>query len=464
MFNRVLLVLTLAFVYVGVGSVHSQEKFVADRVVAVVGGSAILYSEIDELGKQLVQQRREQGYTSDRDPINEALEQMLMQKLLYTQAQIDSLEVGVDEISRMVEERIDQMIRSNGSATAVEAFFHKPMFDIREDMRIRIEEMRLAQRMQQEVRSKVKITPGEVDRFVRKTDKDSLPTIPEQYVYAQITKFPSSTDEAKMRVRERLLEMRERIMKGTRFDILARMYSVDGSAVRGGEMDPTPKEGFVAPFADALSKLKVGQVSEVVETEYGFHLIELISKDGNMYRCRHILLRPIFTDSELHATDKLLDSIVNVVRAGDLTFEDAALKYSDDKYSKLNGGLVSNHDMLEMYNAYDAKLTTTQFLKEELAKDDYLAINKMKVGEISDSFQTQDMRGNVLSKSIKLLEIIPSHPAGLKQDYLRLEELALQDKQDREFDAWLKKKIDGMYIRIDEDFRDGEFENKAWLK
>lgn len=419
---------------------HAQAQgVVADEVIAVVGNSAILYSEVYEMSRRLVQQRREQGYTSDRDPINEALETIMRQKLLYHQAQIDSVKISTDDIAKMVDENVDQMVKERGSITALEAFYHKPVFEIKQELQNRYEEQRYAQSMQRDVIGKVTITPGEVERYFKSLPKDSLPTIPEQYIYAHITKFPSSTKEAKQRVRERLLEMRERIIKGTRFDMLARMYSVDGSAVRGGEMDPTPLRGFVAPFADALSKLKPGQISEVVETEYGFHLIEMIGKDGDLYHCRHILLRPVFTDTELAETSLKLDSVVGLINEGKITFERAALEYSDDKYSRQNGGLVSNHDMLEMYNAFDAKLTSTKFFKEELQREDYQAIRNLKPGEISGAFQSQDLKGNVLSKVIKLIDIIPAHPASLKKDYLRLEELALEAKQEKIFTEWLNK-------------------------
>ncbi len=463
--NRIYLCAALALITVLPSKAQEkQPRFVADQVVAVVGSSAILYSEIVELGNQIVAQRREQGYTSDRDPLNEALENIMLQKLLYHQSQVDSVQISTDRIAEAVEERIDEMIRQRGGLVALETFYHKPVQDIREEMRTKYEEQSYAQQMRSEVESKVTVTPGEVERYFRSLAKDSIPTIPEQYIYAQITKFPASTTAAKQRVRERLLEMRERILKGTSFALLARMYSVDGSAVRGGEMDPTPKEGFVKPFGDALEKLKVGQVSEVVETEYGFHLIEMLGKEGNLYRCRHILLRPVFTDQELVDTDLMLDTVATRIRDKEITFEAAAAQYSDDKYSRQNGGIVSNHDLLEMYGASDAKYTSTKFFKEDLPRGDYQTLIKLKPGEVSESFQTQDMRGNQLSKVLKLIEIEPAHPASLKHDYLRIEEMALSAKQDKVFTAWVNEKIAGMYVRIDDKYRTGEFENKHWLK
>ena len=440
------------------------QAIVADKIVAVVGNSAILYSDVEQMSRNILQDRKDKGYTLDRNPKVEALEMLMLQKLLYNQALVDSLEINTAGIASQVDAQIEQMARQRGGIAGLEAFYHKPIYSISEDLQMQIEEAQYAQRMQEDIRSKVSITPGEVDKYYRRMPKDSLPIIPEQYVYAQITKFPPSTAEAKQRVRERLLELRERIIGGTKFELLARMYSADGSAIRGGEMDPTPKEGFVKPFSDAMVKLKPGQISEVVETEYGFHLIQLIDKDGNLYRCRHILMRPSFTPDEIAETMHSLDSLVLLVREGKLTFEAAALKHSDDPYSKLNGGVVSNHDLLEMYQAFDAKLTNTKFLREDLPKEDYMALRNLKPGELSDAFQAQDLRGNQMAKVVKLLEVIPSHNATLKDDYLRLEEVALEAKQNAEFNKWIEKKVGGMYVRIDPEFRTEDFQNKAWFK
>lgn len=442
---------------------QAQDKFSVDKVVAVVGNSAILYSDLVETAEALREQRRSEGYTSDRDPMNEALETLLLQKLLYQQALIDSVELRRDE-SVTVEAYVQQRIAEEGSVSALEAREGKPLYEIKSDLRYKLEEQQYAQLMQMEIMSPVRITPGEVERFYRRMDKSELPIVPEQYVYSQITKYPTNTAGAKQRARERLLEMRERIINGARFDVLARMYSVDTeTAVRGGEMDAVPLAGLVKPFADALEKLQVGQVSEVVETEYGFHIIQLLEKNGDLYRFRHILIRPTFSDEELRDSDLMLDSLANEIRAGSITFEKAALEYSDDKYSKQNGGIVTNHELLEFLGAGDTSYSSTKFMKEELMGD-YRIISALKPGEVSNSFRSQDLMGNVLSKIIRLEQIIPPHSANLNDDYLKLEQVALADKQEQVFKKWLDKKIDAMYIRIDPEFRNGEFENRNWIK
>lgn len=443
-----------------------QSRFTADKIVAVVGNSSILYSDLVDTGKQLVQERREQGYTSDRDPLNEALEKLLMQKLLYNQALIDSIEIyGQDAIAQNVNKRVEEMTEQAGSVLQLEALYHKPVFEIKDDLKNRYEEQQYAQTMQTTIMNKVKITPGEVARYYRSIGRDSLPVIPEQYVYAQITRYPASVKEAKQRAREKLLALRERINNGDKFDILARMYSEDtNSATLGGDLGWMQLDQLEKPFADALSKLQPDQVSGIVETSYGFHIIQLIEKKGSSYHSRHILVRPSYSSDELVVGARMLDSLVHVIRVDSLTFEKAAMDYSDDKYSKQNGGLVTNHEMLEFYGANDTSYSSTKFYKENLNRDDYNALKSLKVGEISLSFNTQDMKGNPLSKVVKLLEIIPSHEASLNEDYLDLERVALQQKQEKEFEKWLDGKIEAMYVRIDPEFRNGAFENKHWIK
>jgi peptidyl-prolyl cis-trans isomerase SurA len=464
--------LTAIAVILAATGLYAEKKFVMlDKVVAVVGNSSIMHSEVEQVAQQLVEARRAEGYTSDRDPKNEALEQLLMQKLLYNQALIDSVEISTADVVQRVEARVQQMTEEAGSVIELERQSHMPVYHIRELLRRQVEEQAYAGAMQQQVIGKVKVVPGEVEYFYNNTEKSELPIIAEQYVYAHITKYPEGMEQAKRRTRERLLDMRERIVTGkAQFSTLARMYSVDGAAIRGGELEPTTLQGWVKPFADAVEELKPGQVSEVVETQFGLHIVQMIDKRGSLYHCRHIVLRPTFTTDEIIAPMLKLDSIANLIRKDSLTFEAAALAHSDDKYSKQNGGIVTNHDMLEHYSAFDAKLTATKFLKEDFGVgggrsiDDYNAIRYMKKGDISSAFRTSDMNGNEMCKIVKLLDIIPAHNATLDEDYLRLEQIALEQKQEKVFQQWLDTKIEAMYIYIAPEYRQGEFVNKSWVK
>ena len=469
--KKTLAVLAAVAVIMSAGVITAQKRqVVLDRVVAVVGGSAVLYSEVQEYADALVEQRRQQGYTSDRDPMNESLEVLMRQKLLYSQALIDS--ITPPSVDSYVEDQLQSMIAEAGSIAELEAREHMAIFNYREILRQRITEQEFARSMQQEVIGNIKVTPGEVEAYFNEMKEDEIPLIPEQYVYAQIVRFPASQEDAKRRTRERLLEMRERIISGTSsMAVLARTYSVDpGSAMRGGELTPGPLSQLTRPYADALEKLKPGQISEVVESEFGFHIIELIDAPKNgLYHSRHILLRPTYTTDELVEPAKFLDSIANLIRKDSITFEKAAMDFSEDKLTRMNGGLVTNHDFLMSSPQYaNVKYTATKFRREDFGNDrslqDYGALTKLKVGEVSDAYMSEDLRGNELSKIVKLLEIIPTHAASLVDDYSTIEEMALVDKQEKVFRKWLSEKIDGLYVYISPEFREGEFEFPNWVK
>lgn len=446
-------------------STLSAQKVYADKVVAVVGNSAILYSEVADRASQIVEERREINYTPERSAENQALEDLLLQKLLYNQAQIDSVSIDnyMSQIGEYVENQVSGMIAKAGSLKELERQQHRQTYEIKDELRGKIEEYYYAQAMMHSVTENEAVTPGEVERTFKKMKKDDLPIIPEQYVYAQITRYPKSSEGAKQRTKERLLEIRERILNGARFDLMARMYSVDpGTALRGGELPPFTKEQFVQPFVDAVSKLQPGQMSGVVETEYGFHLIQLISHEGDTYMARHILLKPVFADSELQQTLEVLDSVVSAIRDGRATFAEAALRESDDAGSRLNNGIVTNLDLMRSRGQFDPSAATTKFPKDQIDPNDYKVLSTLKIGEISAPYIAFDRRGDQWGKVITPVEIIPSHTADIKTDYLALEQISLSEKKQKKFDDWLDGKIATMYVRIDPSFDLSQFDRKAW--
>ena len=441
----------------------AQDRVIGEEIVAVVGNSMVLWSDVVEAMNGMAEQQRQRGFTSNRNPQSEALEMLLMQRLLTNQARLDSLETNVGQIENLVENQINQLMDRYGSMRALEEVYRKPVYQIRDDLRERYTDMMLAQTMEYTVKGKTTVIPSEVERFYRRISRDSLPMVPEQYVYAQIVMYPPSLDEAKLRARERLLELRERIINGESFRGLAVAYSVDpGSAMRGGEYDFMPKDGLQRPFGEALERLRVGQVSPVVETEDGFHIIELLEKRNDQYRFRHILIKPEYTPEEMSVTAIRLDSIAQVIRSGDMTFEAAALEFSQDNYSKYNGGEVTNREIVELMGE-QARQTSNRFNREDLFGD-YNAIRTLKPGEISPSYQTQDLRGNQQVKIVLLKEIVPSHRANINEDYGLIEDMALEDKKNREYAEWLNKKIAAMYIKVDPKYAGGDFENKGWIK
>ncbi len=472
--NRVKLLLVAAIVVAAniFNGASAQRRIVLDKVVAVVGNSSILQSEVDGYALRLEESERSEGYTSGGDYKAMALEELMTLRLLANQARLDSVYVNLSDIPARVEYQLDAMREAAGGTKELEREQNMEIFNIREMLKRRAEEQAYAQSMRMNIVSDVNIVPGEVERFYNGQSKDSLPMVGEQYRYAQIIRFPSTQDDAKRRVREQLLEIRERIISGTtRFSVLAQMYSVDpGSAYRGGEMEPQPASAFVPEFAEALQMLQEGQVSEIVETEFGYHIVELIERKGELFHCRHILLRPSYSSLELQEPVNFLDSLVKEIRRDMITFERAALLHSDDGNSKMNGGVVSNQELLERYNAFDAKLTVTKFLKEDFGSrgykslEDYLQLSRLEVGGVSNAFTTEDMVGTQMAKIVKLLAIYPPHVASLEEDYLMLESLALDAKKEDIFEKWLDKHIEKSHIRIDPAYQGLKFKSDKWLK
>jgi peptidyl-prolyl cis-trans isomerase SurA len=420
-----------------------------DKVVAVVGNEMILYSDIESE----VNLMRVQGVISDKNIRCEVLENMLLQKLLLVQARIDSLKATDDEVDMQLDQRLRMMIAQLGGEKAAEDYFHKPLFQLKREWRETIREQILTQRMQSMLTKDIPITPDEVKKAYKKMAKDSLPIIPIQYVLRQIVVFPPAAD-AKFDVRERLLELRERIVKGEKFSTLAILYSEDpGNRMRGGELGLRPRQELAAAFADAAMALKPGQVSPIVETEFGFHLIQLIEKEGDMFNARHILMRPQYTSENRTTAFRILDSITSIVNAGDLTFEQAALRLSQDPKTAANGGLIVNE-----YNL------SSRFEKDQLHPADYGVLRDMQPGDISAPFETTDKMGNTQYKILQLVELIPSHPATVDDDYAVIHQLAQRQQQQRAFNAWITRKQASTYIRLDDDFKQCSFQHAGWVK
>lgn len=446
---RIIIVATL-LLFSGLSLYAQEGENIIDQVIAVVGGEKILLSDIE----QEIMRMKMQGIIPDKQERCRILEQMLTQKLLLTQAKIDSIEVKESSVESEMKRRLDYFSRQLGSEEALENYFNKTIYEIKDDLRELIREQLLTQQMRQKIISKVTITPSEVKRFYRTTPKDSIPTIPEQYELQQIMIYPPASDKAKLEVKERLLELRNRVLNGERFSTLAVAYSEDrSSAIRGGELGFRSREELVKPFADAAFNLKEGQVSQIVESEYGFHIIQLIAKKGKQVNVRHILLKPRYSSDMLAQAMTKLDSIATLIKTDSLTFEKAAARFSQDKKSNINGGL--------MINPYT---NTSRFEKEQLLPADFYVIKKLKEGEVSKPFESRDEHANIVFKIVRIKRIIPSHRASIDEDYDIIQTLAKKEKETEIMTDWTTKKIKSTFIRIDKQFRNCPFTIKGWVK
>lgn len=423
-----------------------------DKTIALIGNEIITISQLESE----VQMMMAQGMVSDRNMRCEILENMLSQKLLLNQAKIDSLVVNSENVEAELTNRINNVMASLGGEKALEDYFKKPVHKLKSEWRDILSEQSLTQQMQQKVmQSAGEMTPSDVEKFYKKVDKDSLPIISTQYKISQIVLYPTK-EQAAMLVKERLLEFRNRILNGERFSTLATLYSQDpGSAARGGELRMAPKNIYWPAFSDAAVALKPGQISQIVETPDGFHIIQMIEKDGDMFNARHILLKPEYTSDDRNKAFKTLDSLKHKMAVDSITFEMAARFYSQDPKSAINGGQMSDENTGSLF-----------FEKDQLKPADYAVLKDMEEGDISAPFESVDNegRGNTIYKIIRLDKIIPSHVANIKEDFSIIQNIANNQKQVEAIDAFIADKQKNTLIIIDDMFKKCDFEREGWVK
>lgn len=438
-------------------------KNIANEVVAIVGNSFILLSDVERVTGQVVEQRRQSGSLSEREPFSEAFESLLVQKLFATQARHDSLEKMLPDLTTDIEEYITGLVEQAGSVAALQKQFGKPIFAIKEDMTKEYKEMQLAQLMQSKVKGEVKINYQDVKDFFVTLPLDSLPLMPEQYIYSQITVVPPATEKRKFEIRQELLGYRERILAGEKLSTLARLYSMDpGTASKGGEWGPDDADKLTGQFVEALDGLKPGKVSEVFETEYGFHIAELISREGKIVHYRHMLLKPEFTVEEERRAMTFLDSLAQNVGKDKAAFEEAVYKHSEDKTTRQNQGLVYN--ILMATRNMSGRDATTKFVKEAIFPPaDAYQLARLKVGEVSPPFVSTDIKYNQIYKIVRLDHVIPTHAANLEQDYEDIADVALQNKSNLEMDQWIVRNIPKTYVWLSPKYTDIKFDHN-WKK
>lgn len=436
------------FLFLSSAACHSQ--FVVDQVLGVVGNEKILLSDIEQEHLRM----KMQGTTEEGDMKCEILEELMIHKLLLHQAAIDSIEVTDNTIDGELSRRLKYFVSQVGSEAALEKYFNKSIFQIKVDLRSSIKESLLAQQMQAKIVENVAVTPSEVKRFYRQIPQDSLPTIPKQYEVRQIVLNPPASEKANYAVREKLLGIRERILKGERFSTLAVAYSEDrASATRGGELGFLPREGLVKAFSDVAFSLKEGQVSQIVESEFGFHIIQMIEHRGDEVNVRHILMTPEYSPDQLLEAQNKLDSIATLIKNDSLSFELAAQRFSEDKKTSLGGGLLIN-----------GQTNTSLFEREHFAPADYYVIRNLKPKEVSAPFESRNEHAKTVYKIVMVTRIVPQHKANLDDDYAIIQMMTKSNKQQEVFLDWIKSKIKTTYVRIDPSYLNCSFEMEGWIK
>ena len=423
---------------------------VVDKSIALVGGEMISLSDIEEQAAAL----RAQGMPADRCQI---LESMMQAKLFVAQARVDSLVVNQDQASMQLEQYIAEMLTRAGGEDQLVEYLGKPLYKLRQEWRLQIEEQTLAQQEQQEIAHNIpELTPYDVKQYLDTADVSSLPVVPIKYQMSQICVYPDR-EAAAIAVKERLLSIRERIIGGERFATLARLYSEDpGSARKGGELGMASKSIFWPAFSDAAMALKPGTISQIVETPDGFHIIEVLQKQGDMFNARHILIKPSYTTADQEKAFHRLDSIRTAIVDSTITFETAARFFSEDPATRTNGGQMA-----------DPHTGSAYFEIDQLKPQDYAAIRDLKVGEISEpivSLDNEGRDGNLVYKIVRLDKVVPAHPASFESDYTELLSLVQNQKTTEAINKFLDEKIDTSYILIDPLFGDCEFTRKGWSR
>ena len=426
---------------------------VVEKSIALVGNDIVMLSEIEAEA----QMERARGLSVDKSARCEILENFLVSKLFLTQAKLDSLTVNEAQVDAMLDQRINEVLTTLGGEQKTEEYFGKPLYKLRQEWANALSDQSLIQEMQRTVAQDIpKVTPRDVQKFVDETPAEDLPMVSTKYRIRQIGLYPDK-EAAELAVKEQLIGLRERIVNGETFSTLARLYSQDpGSVAKGGELGMASKSIFWPVFSDAAMSLKVGQVSQVVETPDGFHIIQLIEREGDMFNARHILIKPQYTSEDRERAFSRLDSIRNLIVADSISFFDAARTYSEEKHSATNGGLMA-----------DEYTGSSYFEKDQLKPNDYNVLRNMNEGDVSEPFESLDnegRNGNTIYKILYLEKIIPAHTANFKEDYNTLLEEVNQKNSLAAIDKFIEEKQKTTYIVIDPMFQGCDFQRKGWIK
>ena len=430
------------------------ESAIIDEVIWVVGDEAILKSDVEAMRLQAAQD----GTKWNGDPDCIIPEQIAVQKLYLHQAAIDSIEVSQSEITQMVDQQINGWIQMIGSKEKLEEYKKQSVSQMRNELNEVVRDRMMAQKMQKQLVEDISVTPAEVRRYFSNLPEDSIPYVPTEVEVQIITQTPKIEQEEINRVKETLREFTDRITKGeSSFSTLARLYSEDpGTARQGGELDYTGRGMLDPAFANvAFNLTDPKKVSKIVESEFGYHIIQLIDKRGDKIKVRHILMKPQVSDLAVDNCILRLDSIRNDIVSGKFSFDDAASYISDDKDTRNNKGLMSNATEMSR---------TSKFRMQDLPSEIAIVVDTMKVGDISAPFSMINNRGKQVCAIVKLKNRVDGHKAKITEDFQVMKAVVEDKRRDEKLHKWVVDKIKATYVRINPRYRDCKFEYSGWIR
>ena len=430
---------------------------VIDEVIWVVGDEPILLSDVENTKLQ----GELEGVKWDGNPDCLIPEQLAIQKLFLHQAAIDSVEVTESEVAQRVEDQINHWIQMAGSREKLEEYKNMSLTELRQTLHDDLRNMLLIDRKRQELVEDLTVSPADVRRYFSSLPEDRIPIIPTEVEVQIITRTPKVSQEEIDRIKDELRDYTERVTNGeTSFATLARLYSEDpGTARQGGEFQDYVGRGMLDPdFANvAFNLTDPKKISKIVETEFGFHIIQLIDKRGDKIKVRHILRKPSVTRDAIDLASSQLDSITNDIRQGKYTFDEAATYISDDKDTRSNNGLMAN-----MGN--DGRMTS-KFQMRNLPSEIAKVVDTLKVGQISAPFEmVSEKNGKKMCAVIKLKNRVETHRATITEDFQAMKDIVLDKRRQEFIKDWIQKKIKTTYVRINDRYKNCDYEYQGWVK
>ena len=399
-----------------------------------------------------------EGINFGADPDYSIPEQLAVQKLFLHQAQIDSIDVPEADVVQGVNQQINRWIEAAGSQEKLEEYRKQSINDMRNELHDEFKNQQLIQRMRQKLVEDIKVSPADVRAYFRNLPEDSIPYVPTEVEVEILVNAPRIKQSEINRVKDELRNFTDRVNKGeTTFATLARLYSEDpGSARQGGELGYTGRGLLDPAFANvAFNLTDPKKISKIVESDFGYHIIQLIDKRGDKINCRHILLKPKVSPDEITDAEHRLDSITNDIKSGKFSFEQAATYLSDDKDTKNNQGLMSN-------NTADGM--TSRFQMKDLPTEVARVVDTMKVGEISKPFEMVNNKGKTVVAVVKLKSRTPGHKATITEDFQVMKDVVLNKERENFLHQWVVDKIKHTYVRVADRYKNGKYEYQGWIK